>query len=223
MPEVVSSQPVSRDWTLQFLSLAGDVCYEEMQRIWARILAGEVASPGSFGKRTIEFLKTLEKEEAEHFTLLSGLAFLDEHSWPLLIINKTTRTRIFEIAEAGDLIDHFAAIGLLSGADLLPPRSSVLGTRYRYFGRTVEFTGSPKEKSTDILEYFVVFRPYTAIGAQLFRIAGAQPVADYVETLSKSLKDDLVNLELNMLVAGGVLLPASTTPRMRGRELATAI
>ena len=53
------------DWFLRFFEAAGNVSNEDMQSLWARILAGEVQKKGSFSFRAIETLKNLSKYEAE--------------------------------------------------------------------------------------------------------------------------------------------------------------
>ena len=55
------------DWTARFFNEVQDVSSEDMQRIWARILAGEVESPGRTSLRTLEALKNLTKIDAEIF------------------------------------------------------------------------------------------------------------------------------------------------------------
>jgi uncharacterized repeat protein (TIGR03899 family) len=69
-PEVESyspEEPLDADWISKFFSAIEDVSDEEMQRLWGKVLAGEVKQPKSFGLRTLEFLKTLSKTEAEVF------------------------------------------------------------------------------------------------------------------------------------------------------------
>jgi len=152
LPQAVSVEPVSPDWVLRFIGVAQDVCEEQMQQVWARILAGEVAKPGSFSKRTIEFVKTLEKNEAESFTLLSQFAFLDNTGWPLLILHNVTSKCIGELCH-NDLIPHFTAIGLLSSNDYLIGRSSLLQTRFEYHKSIVSFTGEAQPKILGNMEH----------------------------------------------------------------------
>jgi hypothetical protein len=47
-PEQMSEQPVNEDWTSRFFEECQDIADEQMQQIWAKILAGEVVRPGSF-------------------------------------------------------------------------------------------------------------------------------------------------------------------------------
>lgn len=66
--EQVSSEPVNQDWQNRFFSIAEDISDEEMQKLWAQILAGEVKRPKSFSLRTLDVLRNISKEEAELFT-----------------------------------------------------------------------------------------------------------------------------------------------------------
>lgn len=73
--EQVSSEPVDKDWLNRFLDYAEDVSEEEMQKIWARILAGEVKQPKSFSLRTLDVLRNMTKEEAELFVEISKYVY----------------------------------------------------------------------------------------------------------------------------------------------------
>lgn len=65
--ETVSDEPVDDDWITRFFSTAKDVSNEEMQYIWGKILAGEIASPNSFSLRTLDVLRNLSQLEASTF------------------------------------------------------------------------------------------------------------------------------------------------------------
>ena len=68
LPEVVPEEMPEEDWVHRFFGDCEDVGDEEMQSLWAQILAGEVAQPGTFSKRTLGFVKQLSKKEAEKIT-----------------------------------------------------------------------------------------------------------------------------------------------------------
>jgi uncharacterized protein DUF2806 len=46
-----------------------------MQHIWAKVLAGEANSPGTYSKRTVNFLGSLDKQDALLFTKLCGFGW----------------------------------------------------------------------------------------------------------------------------------------------------
>ena len=61
----VSDKEVHPDWVAKWRDGAQDVSDEDVQRLWARTLAGEVASPGRYSLRTLDFLRSVSKAEAE--------------------------------------------------------------------------------------------------------------------------------------------------------------
>lgn len=67
----VSDEPVDPDWFARWRSGAEDVSSEQMQQLWARMLAGEVRQPGKFSLRTLDFLRNLSRAEAERIQSLA--------------------------------------------------------------------------------------------------------------------------------------------------------
>ena len=64
--EVANNEP-DHDWTARFFSDVQDVSSEEMQSLWAKVLAGEVERAGSTSVRTLEILKNLDRDTARLF------------------------------------------------------------------------------------------------------------------------------------------------------------
>ena len=63
----VSDHKPDSDWSDRFFDDAQNVSSEDLQTIWARILAGEVESPGRTSLRTLSILKDMTQEEARQF------------------------------------------------------------------------------------------------------------------------------------------------------------
>ncbi len=63
------------DWYTRFYESASGISDEEMQRLWAKLLAGEIRRPGSFSLRTIETLKNLSASEAKAFSAISNAVY----------------------------------------------------------------------------------------------------------------------------------------------------
>ncbi|MCH8062466.1 MAG: DUF2806 domain-containing protein, partial [Chloroflexi bacterium] len=80
LPESVSENPVAEDWVYDFFEQCHDVSNEQMQMLWSRILAGEVAQPGSFSLRTLSLVKTLAPHDAERFTTFCELVWIIEET-----------------------------------------------------------------------------------------------------------------------------------------------
>ena len=63
---------MDKDWIVNFFDKSRIVSDNEMQDLWSRILAGEANTPGTYSKRTVNFLSDLDKSEAGLFTKLCG-------------------------------------------------------------------------------------------------------------------------------------------------------
>ena len=61
-------------WTSSFSSAAQDISDEDMQELWARVLAGEVARQGSTSIRTLNVLRNLDQRTAQLFKRMCSMA-----------------------------------------------------------------------------------------------------------------------------------------------------
>ena len=61
------------DWTARFFSEVQDVSSEEMQSLWARVLAGEVERPGSTSIQTLSILRNLDHNTSSLFRKLCSI------------------------------------------------------------------------------------------------------------------------------------------------------
>lgn len=59
------SKKVDDDWFAKWRTGAQEVSREEMQRLWGKLLAAEVAEPGSYTLHTVDFLSRMSTSEAE--------------------------------------------------------------------------------------------------------------------------------------------------------------
>jgi hypothetical protein len=59
-----SDEPLDPDWVARFFTYAQDVSREELQKLWGKLLAGEVCRPGGVPLRTLEILRNLSVDEA---------------------------------------------------------------------------------------------------------------------------------------------------------------
>ena len=63
----VQDHEVDHDWTARFFNDVQDVSSEEMQQLWAKVLAGEVERQGQFSLRTLDTLHNMSVSEAKLF------------------------------------------------------------------------------------------------------------------------------------------------------------
>lgn len=116
LPSVVSKEPVSADWRRKFFQEAENVCEVDMQALWGKVLAGEIARPGSFNLRTLETLKQLTKNEAEIFRQICGIAM--EDGW-VALPNPDINTALMPYGFSFNSILQLRDAGLISNGDNL--------------------------------------------------------------------------------------------------------
>jgi hypothetical protein len=195
LPAKVSADPVAQDWTTQFINGVQDVSDTDMQLLWARILAGEVARPGTYSKRTLEFLRTLDKWEAEAFSAICSYALQDENGWHCILHSKPYEEYLDRKFKSHGIEYHLTAIGLLMSNMGMATPSFMKEKKISYFGRRYRWVSNLEPDVTPSLrlkmpEFGPGMRHFSQIGQELAPIAGAAPVAGYVEALSRHLQQE---------------------------------
>ena len=59
------------DWIMRFFDAVGNISNEELQRLWGKVLAGEMKQSGTCSLRTMDIIRNLSQKEAEIFNKLS--------------------------------------------------------------------------------------------------------------------------------------------------------
>src|SRR5438105_2045776 len=72
------------DWVTNFFDKSRIVSDSEMQDLWSRVLAGEANAPGTYSKRTVNFLPDLDKVDAELFSKLCSFGWMIGNIVPLV-------------------------------------------------------------------------------------------------------------------------------------------
>lgn len=195
LPEKVSDDPVSDDWRRKFFLEAENVCDADMQELWGKVLAGEVAKPGSFSLRSLNVLKSLSRDEAEKFRLACNLA----NETGEIIMQREKRHPL------GDYGLHFGNLMALTDAGLLHSPSFILhsfkdypdeaktGVYFMNNGRHLLLSG-PSLKNVDI-----PVLSFTAAGKELQKLIPANPCMPYLGDMAKFLKTSY-RLALSMAI-----------------------
>lgn len=84
----VSDHDPDHDWTARFFGCIQDVSDEHLQKLWGKVLAGEVESPGRTSIRTLDALRNMSQrdakifEEVASYVLGENFIFLDSMVLP---------------------------------------------------------------------------------------------------------------------------------------------
>lgn len=178
---------IENDWLINFFDKCRIVSDNEMQELWSRVLAGEANAPGTYAKRTVNFLSDLDKSEAELFTKLCGFGWMIGDVVPLVFDVQEEIYNKYEI-NFGTLI-HLDSIGLVQFDNLpsfaqtkLPKRVNVF-----YYGKKLTLD-LPHDADTKINLGKVIL---TRIGQELAPICGSKPVEGFWEYVKDQWKQYL--------------------------------
>lgn len=176
---------VEEDWIANFFDKSRLVSDNEMQNLWSRVLAGEANSPGTYSKRTINLLSSLDKSDADMFTQLCGFAWDMEDIIPL-ILNIENEIYNKNNINFSTLI-HLESIGLIqfnaiSGYELAKlPKTLFM----KYYDKSVML--EMKKETDNSLELGNVL--LTKIGQELASICGSEPVEGFFEFVCGEWRD----------------------------------
>jgi len=195
LPAHVSDKPVDKDWITHFFGAAQDVSDGDMQTLWARILAGEVAHPGSTTRRTLEFLKTLSKAEAEMIGAVASVSFVDHTGWSLLVEETITAKTLNELFGGRDVWRHMIDIGIVATEPISIPASKVGFLRFTYGALSYKLTGPPPPGTTSsglaLMEQYLLIRRLSVIGNELFKVVDPTPRDGFIDKLSAELQKEI--------------------------------
>ena len=102
LPRQVSNEPVTEQWLDEFFNHCRRATETQLRDVWGRVLAREVANPGSTSLRTLTILRTLEVDEANLFERVCAHAVQAETSW-LLILGEAGEEAWFKWPDVDDL------------------------------------------------------------------------------------------------------------------------
>ena len=181
-PQEPTDSEVDEDWLFTWRDYAGRVSAEDLQRLWGSVLAGEVKSPGKYSIRTLEFLKTLSKPEAE---LISKIA-------PYAIQRFVSRDQDKYLEAKGLTFGNMIKLqnlGIISGAEsigLSNKFKSVDKSKYIHAltsnGKALIVKHDDPQKEF-MLRCFLI----TDIGAQILGLALFEPDLEYLRLVGKQV------------------------------------
>ncbi len=112
LPENAKVDSLDEDWVAHFFKQCDTVSDKEMQSLWARLLSGEATTPGTFSKRTVDFISTIDKSDAALFTAFCQFVWMIGEPNPLIyeIDNDVYKKQGITFVS----LKHLDAIGLIS-------------------------------------------------------------------------------------------------------------
>lgn len=179
---------IEDDWMAHFFSKCDLVSDDEMQSLWAKILAGEATQKGSFKKRSINLVSSLEKEDAHLFTELCGFGFIFGNFTPLVF---NPNDEIYNSHNINfSTLNHLDSIGLITFNPISGYARQNLPSEFTigYFDEVINIKLKPNESKINIGKVLL-----TDIGQQLSTICGAKKIPNFIDYVKPKFGERVVN------------------------------
>ena len=188
LSEEAKPEDIETDWITNFFDKCRLVSDEEMQILWSNILAGESNRPGSFSKRTINFMSSLDKEDALLFTKLCGFNWFLCDFQPLIY---DTSAKIYKKQGINfDALKHLDAIGLISFDGVGGYQILELDQKEKLFYHNIPFILEFHKEQDNNLKIGTVL--LTSTGQELANICKPEKVVGFEEyVMNEWIKEEI--------------------------------
>lgn len=177
LEEGADPKAVEDDWITNFFDRCRLISDQQMQGLWAKVLAGEASSPGKYSKRTVNLIGSLDKSDADLFSRLCGFAWSFDDIMPLIYEKEADIYNQSGINFTA--LRHLDDIGLVSFGSLagysrthLPKRITIC---YYSTPINIEF---PKDVDNKLDIGKVLL---SQAGQELAQICGSEPVPGFLD------------------------------------------
>lgn len=180
-----STEPIDRDWMARFVNAAENISDEDIQSLWARILAGEIIKPKFCSLRTLDIVKNMSKSELDDFLEISPYLttkfLVDEDD-----ISNKKYGKILSLAECG-VINSNRAGWMVS----VTKEKTIIfySSEYILLGIT---------KNVSDIKLKLQIYPLTKAGEKLFELSNSKSDKDFFIRCSKHISEKNRNISLSL-------------------------
>lgn len=193
-----SDESIDPDWFERWYETAKTVSSEDLQRIWARVLAGELRQPKSYSFHTLDFIRRMSKEDAE---LVSQVA-------PFLISDFIFRHKEFlenKELDMGRLMD-LQELGVVSGVEALGLESTIspqidgdTEIKLKCHDRILFI----RADAAPIVLRFPIYR-VSKLGLQLLSLGSFKSNLEYLKLIAESIKAQGFKVKIAEIVPSAI-------------------
>lgn len=179
---------ISEDWLSRFFDNIKDVNSDEMQKVWASVLARETRKKGSFSYRSLETLGVMQPEEAALFEKFCSLGLF---AGRVIKINDASDFKEFGITFS-DLL-KLRDTGLIHSSDMLTVRIQARDSKISMFigDKLISL------KQAGITEFVFPCQMLTATGLEISALFKASSNEAYFSALTDWLKSKKIEVTMH--------------------------
>ena len=180
----VDENKVDHDWVARFFSDVQDVTSEQMQCIWARILSGEVETPGRTSLHALSILRNMSQHDAKEFAnvarfVIDNFVLNDDH-YTSSIDDFPNYARILHLESYGLMVSGSFLRRHIDIVDIDTHKHKAIIAH----GDTVFAILANSRKSVKLPIYYL-----THAGRQIYDNLDTRLDESYLSTFAKYLKD----------------------------------
>lgn len=198
-PDVTSNGQPDSDWVERFIALCEDTSNESMQKLWAKILAGETVSPGTFSIKSLQTLKQMTQREADALQKCTAICgFNEKDDSHLILLGFYKKPSIFDLLRKGNKVSLNLGKAGISFPDVLTLMD--IGLIYRKEIESAALKNDQelnlaflnqkatlKPKSNDlVLSYY----KFTQTGDELRKLINTPINKAYIQLLNSALEEE---------------------------------
>ena len=185
------------DWFVRFYEAVGNISNEQMQAIWAKILAGEINKPNSYSLRTIEVLKNLSQLEATLFgKICSHCICMGQHLFLPHYDDYLEKCQI----TFGEVL-YLSELGLISSDGMLVLKMPIdMTPKILFVNRELLITASATDENIKVIE--VRQFPLTGVGTELSTLIVESTTDEEFISFAKEIKTNAsINVAVHRIVS----------------------
>ena len=179
---LVPNEPVDQGWLLRFMDSVEDISDSDLQRLWAKILSGEIKQPKSYSLRTLETLRNISNDEAKLFEQLCDYIIVSGDKCFLPRYEALQNT--YNISY-GNLL-RLSECGLINTDAMIVLNINIENGR-RHIANNDKIV-IVAETERDQQKLSIAQYPLTAVGIEIFKLFGHNVSDSYILDFARNLK-----------------------------------
>lgn len=185
-----------QDWFCRFIELCNNISNKTMQDLWAKILAGEMTSPGSFSFKSLKTFHTMSIIEAKLFAKACALSIRDHSKHNIRVISGGYQTpnllNFFKkdrkiTINLGQFGLSYAELLTLADNQLIFIQETETTTLAKGERLQLNFHGNNIQLTAQKNQAVLCFYKFTPIGAELAQLITDNPDQGYFNVIKAKL------------------------------------
>ncbi len=192
LEDYAKPEDMDRDWIKNHFEKCRHISDDGMQEWWAKILAGEANSPGSYSKRAVNILGDLEQSEAQALRDLSNFVW-HLSGTPIPLIYDTKHTVYSNSGVSNGSCTHLKELGLLNYTPPIMSHAVVEeGAMASYHHQRIKLESITNHRGLDIGH-----ATFTLAGMQLFGLCDPRRIDGFFEYVLQEWQKQHVSVTMD--------------------------